>query len=566
MTAQHRLPPTRLGATPTAHGTEFAVWSATADSVAVSLFDATGNREVRRVPLIRHDDGVFHATVDGVTAGTRYGLRADGRYAPEAGLWFDPAKLLIDPYAVTLDRAFVYDPRLAAPRGEPGAADLDTAPLVPKAIVTALPPPLTPRPPTFEAGGLIYEVAVRAYTMRHPDVPPELRGTVAALAHPAVIAHLRKLRVAALELMPLTACIDERHLAALGLRNAWGYNPISFMALDPRLAPGGLLELRTTVAALQAAGIAIILDVVFNHTGESDAAGPVLSLRGLDNATYYRHAERHVLVNDTGCGNTLACDRPPVRRLILDSLRLFVETTGVDGFRFDLATVLGRTDHGFDSHAALFSELAADPLLADRVMIAEPWDIGPGGYQLGRFSHRFLEWNDRARDDVRRFWRGDGGAVGDLATRLAGSSDIFGRAGLDATRSVSFIAAHDGFTVADVVAYASKHNDANGEKNRDGTDDNHSWNHGVEGPSSDAFVQAARRRDQQALLATLFATRGTIMLTAGDEFGRTQDGNNNAYCQDNATVWLDWQDRPTFALVIPACAMRGSWSRPMSTG
>ncbi|MFP5455786.1 MAG: glycogen debranching protein, partial [Alphaproteobacteria bacterium] len=304
-------------------------------------------------------------------------------------------------------------------------------------------------------------------------------------------------------------------------------------------------ELRDTVRALHEAGIGVILDVVFNHSGESDSQGPTLSLRGIDNRAYFRtlRDEPGSLANDSGCGNTMACDHPATRRLIIDSLRHFVVAAGVDGFRFDLAPILGRVPDGFEPDAALFRAMRADPLLADRILIAEPWDIGPGGYQLGNFSAEFLEWNDRYRDDVRRFWRGDPYTIGDLATRLAGSSDIFARPGRTHTRSVNFIAAHDGFTLADLVAYRHKHNDANGEQNRDGHGDNLSWNNGVEGPSDDARVIAARQRDLRALLATLFASRGTIMLTAGDEFGRTQRGNNNAYAQDNALSWLDWSGR-----------------------
>ncbi len=484
---------------------------------------------------------VFSLHVAGVEPGARYGFRADGPYEPSRGLWFDPAKLLVDPYALAIDRPYRHDPALAAPRGE----SRDTAHLVPKGIVVgaeALSEP--PVPPLFRPGGLIYELSVRAFTMRHPDVPASERGTLRAVAHPAVIAHLKRLGVDAVELMPVTAWIDERHLPALGLTNAWGYNPVTFMALDPRLAPGGIADLRYAVTTLRAAGIGTILDLVFNHTGESDALGATLSLRGLDNLAYYRHApdDPGLLVNDTGCGNTLRCDHPIVRAMILDALRHFA-AAGVDGFRFDLATVLGRTGTGFDADAALLREIAADPVLSGRILIAEPWDVGPDGYRLGGFPPPFLEWNDRCRDDVRRFWRGDPGALGALATRLAGSSDLFAHGGQVATRSVNFVAAHDGMTLADTVAYRDRHNLANGEDNRDGHADNHSWNNGVEGPSDDPAVAAHRRRDVRALLATLFSSRGTIMLTAGDEFGRTQHGNNNAYAQDNDTTWLNWADR-----------------------
>jgi glycogen operon protein len=527
--------PAALGAQVRPDGVRFAVWSGAAERVWVCLFDAADD-EVARVAMARGAGGVFEAFVPGLGAGARYGLRADGPYAPGEGLWFDPAKLLVDPYAVALDRPFAYDPRLAhARRGAP-----DTAPLTPKAVVTALPPPRAAPAPAFRPGGLIYEVPVRPFSVRWSDVPAPLRGTVAALAQPAALEHLARIGADAVELMPVAAWIDERHLGPLGLSNGWGYNPVAMMAPDPRICPGGIAELAATVAALRAAGIATILDVVFNHTGESDAHGPTLSMRGLDARAYYRHAPDGRLVNDTGCGNTLACEHPVVRRLILDTLRHFVGQAALDGFRFDLAPVLGRGPEGFDPRAPVFADIAADPLLADRVMIAEPWDVGPGGYALGRFPAPWLEWNDRYRDRVRRFWRGDPGTLGAFATAVAGSSDAFPP---PETRTVNFIAAHDGFTLADLVAYREKHNHANGEGNRDGHGENHSWNNGAEGPSDDPEVHAARARDLRALIATLFASRGTIMLTAGDEFGRTQGGNNNAYAQDNTVTWLDWEGR-----------------------
>ncbi|MEP9385667.1 glycogen debranching protein GlgX [Mesorhizobium sp. KR9-304] len=529
----------RLGAHVSPDGIRFAIWSGAAPRMWVSTFDARGSRETDRIELSRGADGVFSAFVHGLKEGARYGLRADGEYAPERGLWFDPDKLLADPYAIEMDRQYVFDARLSARRGEGG----DTAPLMPKAIARALPEPVSPRPPLFRPGGLIYELNVRAFTMLHPAIPKRMRGTVAALRHPAVLAHLQKLGIAAVELMPVTAWIDERHLSALGLRNSWGYNPVTFMALDPRLAPGGLLELRDTVAALREAGIGTILDLVFNHTGESDVFGPTLSLRGLDARTYYRHRDDGSLVNDTGTGNTIDCSQPVVQELILDSLRHFVRHAGVDGFRFDLATILGREPQGFDTQAPLLAAMGSDPVLADRIMIAEPWDIGPGGYQLGNFPQNFLEWNDRYRDDIRRFWRGDDDTIGTLATRLAGSSDIFASGGAKETRTVNFVAAHDGMTLADMSAYEKKHNEANGENNRDGHDENFSWNCGTEGESANPKVKVQRAHDTCALLATLFMSRGTIMLTAGDEFGRTQKGNNNAYAQDNALTWLDWAGR-----------------------
>lgn len=510
--------------------TRFTVRAPLADIVWLCLFD--GETETRHA-MSRHGP-CWSIELAGDLTGTRYGYRAGGEWAPEGGSWFDPAKLLVDPYALELDRRFVQDPSLAT-YGE------DTAAVVPRAIVQRPAPVKNPAPPYFGPGGLIYEINVRAFTMQHPDVPEGLRGTVAALAHPTVIAYLRRLNVTAVELMPIVAWIDERHLPPLGLVNAWGYNPVAMMALDPGLCPGGIAELRDTVAALHAAGVGVILDLVFNHSGESDAQGGVISLRGLDPAAYAL-APDGGLINDTGCGNTLDFASPAVRRLTIDALRHFVGRCGVDGFRFDLAPILARGP-GFDPAAPIFAEIAADPLLADRILIAEPWDIGPGGYQLGNFPGNWLEWNDRFRDDLRQFWKGETD-IGTLATRLAGSSDIFGPVLPEARcRSVNFLAAHDGFTLADTVAYEHRHNEANGENNRDGHGENFSWNHGVEGPSDDPEVLAARRADLKAMLGTLFASTGTIMLTAGDEFGRTQQGNNNAYCQDNAIGWIDWHNR-----------------------
>ncbi|WP_095089747.1 glycogen debranching protein GlgX [Mesorhizobium sophorae] len=529
----------RFGGLVSEGGIRFAAWSQAARRLWVSIFDEQGNQEIERLELQPEGEGVHALFVAGLGPGTRYGFRADGDYAPDRGLWFDPEKMLIDPYALGIDRPYAYDWRLTRRRGE----GLDTAPLMPKAIAAALPKPVPAAPPLFQPGGLIYEVPVRAFTMLHPGIPEKLRGTVAALAHPVVIEHLKKLGVSAVELMPVTASIDERHLPPLGLRNAWGYNPVTFMALDPRLAPGGIMELRNAVAALRQAGIGVILDLVFNHTGESDRLGPTLSLRGFDNQAYYRHTPDGRLANDTGTGNTVACDHPIAGEMVLDTLRHFVRDAGVDGFRFDLAPILGRVEGTFDAEAPLLKAMGEDALLADRVLIAEPWDIGPDGYQLGSFPPPFLEWNDKYRDDIRRFWRGDAGMVGALATRLAGSSDVFAANGQSASRTVNFIAAHDGMTLADIVRYERKHNQANGEQNRDGHNENLSWNNGVEGDADKPAVATARLNDQHALLATLFASRGTIMLTAGDEFGRSQQGNNNAYAQDNAITWLDWAGR-----------------------
>lgn len=515
-----------LGASVSKGRTRFAVRSPRAEGMCLCLFEH--GRETH-VPM--HRDGEnWIADLPQDLTGAHYGYRASGEWAPDKGLWFDHSKLLVDPYALELDRRFTQHPSLA----EHGA---DTGGIVPRAVVPGKLPPVRKRKPHFVPGGLVYELGVRAYTMRHPEVPPHLRGTVAALAHPAVIAHLKALHVGAVELMPLVAWIDERHLPPLGLVNAWGYNPVAPMALDPGLCPGGVAELRETVAALHKAGIDVILDIVLNHTGESDLHGGVICLRGLDDAAY-AHEPGGALVNDTGCGNTLDFANPAVRQLALETMRHFVGHCGVDGFRFDLAPVLARGP-GFDPAAPIFAEIAADPLLADRILIAEPWDIGPGGYQLGQFPEGWLEWNDRYRDDIRRFWRGDVG-IGLLATRIAGSSDIFGKGH---NRSVNFLAAHDGFTLADTVAYEHRHNHANGEHNRDGHHENFSWNHGVEGPCHDEAILAERKADLRAMLDTLMASTGTIMLTAGDEFGRTQHGNNNAYCQDNEITWLDWEGR-----------------------
>lgn len=515
-------------------GTRFRVRSPDAAQLWLCLFDEE-DRETR-LPMAR-DGEYWVIDVAGVGEGARYGVRADGTYDPGAGLWFDPDKLLLDSYAKAIDRAFVYHPALAAPRGEGS----DTAALMPKGVVVAPLPPLPSRPVLFQPGGLIYELQVRSFSLLHPDVPDAQRGTIAALGHPAIIEHLRRLHVSAVELMPVNAWIDERHLGPLGLANAWGYNPVSWFALDPRIAPGGMAELRGAVEALYEAGIGVILDMVYNHDGESDALGPTLSLRGLDARAAFRHEADGRLINDTGTGNSIDCNHPAMRRMILDSLRCFVTQAGVDGFRFDLAPALGRLADGFDAGAPLLREMREDAVLRDRVMIAEPWDIGPGGYQLGHFGEAWLEWNDCYRDDMRRFWRGDQGTLGKLATRLAGSSDLFG--GGASTRTVNFLAAHDGFTLADMTAYEHRHNDANGEQNRDGHGENFSWNNGVEGASEEPRIVEARRRDVMALLSTLFCSRGTIMLTAGDEFGRSQQGNNNAYAQENAIGWVDWAGR-----------------------
>ncbi len=484
-------------------------------------------------------DNVHTAFVDGLEEGAHFGYRAYGPYEPENGLWFDPDKLLLDPYATHIDRAFAWNPALASRR-----YGVNTSHLVPKSVVRKLPQRMTPLATKPGPEQAIYELHVRSFTQLHPDIPVEDRGTLRALSHPSIISHLSKLNIGAVELMPINAWIDERHLIPLGLCNSWGYNPVSYFALDPRLAPGGIEDLRTAVTALHDAGIAVLMDVVYNHNGESDYGGATLSFRGLDPFAYFRHHDSDPvsLVNDTGCGNTLNCQNPVMRHLIHDSLRYFVEYAGIDGFRFDLAPILGRRSDGFDVDSPLMRELLLDPIIGDRLLIAEPWDIGPGGYQLGEFPEPWLEWNDKYRDDVRRFWRGDSDATSGLATRLAGSSDVYDSDSDAGTRSVNFIAAHDGFSLADTVAYITKHNHANGENNRDGHNANFSWNNGVEGRTDNPEILKARQRDLKALISTLFMSRGHIMITAGDEFGRTQQGNNNAYAQDNHITWLDWKN------------------------
>ena len=536
--------PEPLGVTVERGGANVAVFSAHAAAIDFCVFDPTDGSERERITLPERTGDVFHGFIPGIAAGDRYGLRARGPYDPRAGHRFNPAKLLVDPYAKAIDRRLVlHRAMFGASADDTTRDDMDSAPFVPKGIAMPLPAPATARRPRVPwARTILYELHVRGFTRTHPGVPEALRGTCAGLAHPASLAHLTRLGITTVELMPIAAAIDERNLAGQGLTNYWGYNPAALFVPDPRLAPGGIDELRECVAALQAAGIEVILDVVLNHTGEGDARGPTLSLRGLDNATYYRTLahDRARYVDDSGCGNTLALDRAPVLRLAMDVLRYYAVAAGVDGFRFDLATTLGRRDDGFDPAAPLLQAIAQDPGLRDLKLIAEPWDVGPGGHRLGAFPAQWGEWNDRYRDTVRRYWRGDPGLAGDLATRFAGSADVFASHSRPPSRSVNFVTAHDGFTLADLVAFAAKHNEANGEGNRDGSDANFSWNHGTEGPTHDAAVRGKRARDVRNLLATLLLSRGTPMLAMGDELGRTQRGNNNAYAQDSALTWIDW--------------------------
>lgn len=509
--------PAPLGVHLVTGGANIAIPAPGAEALDLCLFE--GERETRfRLPARTGD--VFHGFLPGLAAGARYGLRAHGPGCRQE-------KLLLDPWARRIDRPFATHP---AWFGED-----DTAPFMPKAV---LEPPLPPvAPPAIPGARVVYELHVRGFSRLNPAVPEALRGTFAGLGHPASVEYLRRLGVTHVEIMPAAAWADERHLAPLGLTNYWGYNTVGWLAPDPRLAPGGMAEVRAAVAALARAGIGVILDMVLNHSGEGDAEGPVLSLKGLGDTAWYR-AGHDGYVNDAGCGNALALDRPLPLRLAMDAMRHWVEQAGLAGLRLDLATTLARREDGFDPDAPLIQAMRQDPVLARSWIIAEPWDIGAGGYRLGRFPPGWAEWNDRFRDGVRRFWRGDAHALGEFATRLAGSRDVFGARA--STESLNFVTAHDGFTLADLVSHAHKHNAANGEHNRDGTDHNLSWNHGVEGP--DEALRERRAADVRALLATLLAARGTPMLSMGDEAGRGQRGNNNGWCQDNALSWFDWAD------------------------
>ena len=542
--------PHPLGATCTGDGVNFAVFSAHASRIELCLFDDQGHAELARLELPEYTDEVWHGFLPGAGAGLVYGYRAHGPYVPEEGHRFNPHKLLLDPYATELvgrlrwsGALFGYDMRN---RREPGAGfdRRDSAGGMLKARVTApgpmLFPPESPRVPWPDT--VIYEAHVRGLTRLHPKMPADLRGSYGALASPAIIEHLRALGVTSVELLPVHAFLDDAHLLDRGLHNYWGYNSIGFFAPEPRYLGGaGVQSFRETVARLHDAGLEVILDVVYNHTAEGNELGPTLSFKGLDNASYYRLApDRRHYINDTGTGNTLNQSHPRAVQLVLDSLRHWVLQTGVDGFRFDLATVLGREDAGYDPGCGFFDACRQDPVLNRVKLIAEPWDCGPGGYQPGNFPPGWAEWNDSFRDTVRAFWRGDEGQAADLAARLAGSAERYNRRGRRPWASVNFITAHDGFTLHDLVSYNDKHNEANGEDNHDGHSDNRSWNCGAEGPTDDPEVAALRERQKRNLLATLLLAQGTPMLLAGDELGRSQQGNNNAYCQDNRIGWVDW--------------------------
>jgi glycogen debranching enzyme len=508
-----------FGVTLTSEGAHIAVRSRHATAVYVCLFDEQNNE--RRLPLFRTGDERFDVFIPGVKSGQHYGLRADGPWHETVGHRFDVSKLLLDPYATEITRHVDWHESLA----EKG---IDTAEIMPRCIMHE---PLSAlQKNTGSKPNFILETPVKAYTIQHPDVPQHLRGTIAALATEPLITHFKAIGCDTIELMPICAWTDERHLARIGLRNAWGYNSVSFFAPDPSLAPGGMKEVRETVEVLHRHGIKVILDVVFNHTGESDFGGGTISLRGLDNALYFRMHDG-ALINDTGTGNTLALDRPACSDLVLASLRHWVQQAGVDGFRYDLAPVMGRLPTGFSPTAPLLQAITNDPVLSNCIHIAEPWDVGPGGYQLGNFPDPWHEWNDHFRDDVRKFWRGNAYSAGKFATRLAGSSDVFATAKRKPSASINFVAAHDGFALADVVRFDRKHNIKNGENNRDGSDSEVCW------------IDASPKQKIIAMLVSLFFARGTIMLTAGDEFGRSQNGNNNAYAQDNETTWRNWANR-----------------------
>jgi glycogen operon protein len=525
------LDETAFGARWDEYGVHVSVYSARATAIDLCTFaDAAAPTESRRLPMQRTGD-VWSITVPGAGPGLIYGLRATGPWAPESGHWFDHARHLFDPYGRAFAETFDWA-RGRAPRAvviDPAFDWRDDR-----------------RPGTPWRDTLLYEAHVKGFTAQHPDIPSAIRGTYAGLAHPAAIRHLQSLGVTAVELLPVHARVDERELHNRQLTNYWGYNTLGFFAPEPRLAaadtPQGVVdEFKTMVRALHAAGLEVILDVVYNHTAEGAHIGSTMCWRGLDNAAYYRlRADDPSRYEDlSGCGNTLDLRKPAARRLVLDSLRYWVEDMRVDGFRFDLASALVRGDHGVDMHCAFLTELHADPVLAGVKLIAEPWDATGDGYRVGGFPPGWVEWNGRYRDDVRRYWTGAGTRAA-LVTRLAGSSDLYGTPGRGPLAGINFVTSHDGFTLADLVSYARKHNDANGENNRDGDNHNFSANHGIEGPTADPDVHARRRRHQRGLLTTLFSSVGVPMINGGDEVGRSQGGNNNAYCHDSPVTWTPW--------------------------
>ncbi|MEM7281738.1 MAG: glycogen debranching protein GlgX [Pseudomonadota bacterium] len=533
--------PTQLGATIVDGGTNFAVFSSVAERVELCLFDQLGN-QIASQDFPNCTDHVWHGYLNRPAIGQSYGYRVHGPRDTKAGLRCNPSNLLLDPYAKQLTGSFswrdaVYDHN-----------DQDSGPFVPKGIVTTGTQPQFKRPRIHWRDTIFYEANVRGFTMKHPGVSETERGKFAGMRNGEVLYYLKSLGITSLELMPIHMFMDEVHLCTKGLRNYWGYNSLSFFAPSNRYATqDGRLEFVEMVQSIHDAGIEVILDVVYNHTAEGDQNGPSLCYRGLDNLVYYSTVanDSGTYVNDTGCGNTLNTTHPVVQRMVIDSLIYWHKMMGVDGFRFDLAPVLGRNMDGFCQQHDLLQAITSHPQLSEVKMIAEPWDAGPGGYQLGNFPGTWAEWNDRFRDSTRRFWRGDSGMLGELAERLCGSADIFDKNGRKPLSSVNFVSCHDGFTLADAVSYEQRHNHSNGENNLDGHAHNFSCNYGTEGPTNDPSVQQLRRRHRLNLLATLFFSRGIPLLLAGDEFGHSQNGNNNAYAQDNDTTWLDWSKLTT---------------------
>jgi isoamylase len=548
--------PYPLGAVWDGEGTNFALFSENATGVELCLFEGPDDAEESvRIPLREREHQIWHSYLPDVLPGTFYGYRVDGPYAPAEGHRFNPAKLLLDPYARAItgsirwsDALFGY--RIGAPDEDLVPGEENSAGGMPKCLVVESAfswgddrPPRIPWNQT-----VIYECHLRGLTMRHPEIPPELRGTYLGLAMDPVIDHLLALGVTAVELLPVHHFVADRHLVERGLTNYWGYNSIGFFAPDVRYASAEgafgrqVTEFKTMVKRLHRAGIEVILDVVYNHTGEGNHLGPTLSLRGIDNAAYYRLVadNRRYYMDFTGCGNSLNMLHPRTIQLIMDSLRYWVLEMHVDGFRFDLAPALARELYEVNRLGTFFDIIHQDPVLSQVKLIAEPWDLGPGGYQVGNFPVGWTEWNGRYRDTVRRFWRGDPSQVGDLGYRLSGSSDLYGPSERNPHASINFVTCHDGFTMQDLVSYEQKHNEANGEQNRDGTDANDSRNWGAEGPTESAAVLAARERARRNMLATLAFSQGVPMISGGDEMGRTQGGNNNAYCQDNEISWHDW--------------------------
>jgi isoamylase len=542
------------GATWDGMGVNFSIYSEAATGVDLCLFDESGAAVKQVIPIRESTGHVWHCYIPGIKLGQLYGYRVQGPYVPEEGHRFNPSKLLIDPYAKALSGQVdwslpVFGYTLGNPDEDLKLDSEDDSSGVPKGVVTAGHfdwendrPPMRPLHNT-----VIYEAHVKGLTARHPDVPDELRGTYAGLAYPTVIEYLKKLGITAVELMPVHAFLDDKILLEKGLRNYWGYNSINFFSPDARYSSSGdhgeqIGEFKGMVRALHRAGIEVILDVVYNHTAEGNHLGPTVSFRGIDNATYYRLVtdQPRYYMDYTGTGNTLNVRHPQVLKLIMDSLRYWITEMHVDGFRFDLAAALARELHQVDRLSSFFDVINQDPLISQVKLIAEPWDVGDGGYQVGRFPTLWAEWNGRYRDVVRRYWKGDDGQLAEFGYRLTGSSDLYQRDGRHPTASVNFVTAHDGFTLRDLVSYNEKHNEANGEENRDGTNDNHSWNHGAEGETVYPNILALRGRQQRNFLATLMFSQGLPMLCGGDELGRTQYGNNNAYAQDTELSWFDW--------------------------